>query len=99
MSKQGDKFNLKKKECNNIKAYIYGKKNNFFVKQLKNKLSYSSFKDLKSAVKQVLLDAHSETLHKTILFSPAAASFDSFKNFENRGFYFNKLIRKYFNVR
>ena len=95
MSKLGDKFNLKKKECNNIKAYIYGKKNDFFVKQLKNKLSYLSFKDLKSAVKQVLLDAHSGTLHKTILFSPAAASFDSFRNFEERGQYFNYLLRKY----
>ena len=95
MSKLGDKFNLKKKECNNIKAYIYGKKNDFFVKQLKNKLSYSSFKDLKSALKQVLLDAHGGTLHKTILFSPAAASFDSFKNFEERGQYFNYLLKKY----
>ena len=95
MSKLGDKFNLKKKECNNIKAYIYGKKNDFFVKQLKNKLSYSSFKDLKNALKQVLLDAHSGTLHKTILFSPAAASFDSFKNFEERGQYFNYLLKKY----
>ena len=95
MSKLGDKFNLKKKECNNIKAYIYGKKNNFFVKQFKNKLSYLSFKDLKSALKQVLLDVNSDTLHKTILFSPAAASFDSFRNFEERGQYFNYLLRKY----
>ena len=33
--------------------------------------------------------------HKTILFSPSAASFDSFKNFEDRGLYFNKLIKRY----
>ena len=33
--------------------------------------------------------------HKTILFSPAAASFDDFKNFEDRGKYFNQLIKKY----
>ena len=32
---------------------------------------------------------------KTILFSPCAASFDSFKNFEDRGIYFNKLVKKY----
>jgi UDP-N-acetylmuramoylalanine--D-glutamate ligase len=32
---------------------------------------------------------------KVILFSPSAASFDSFKNFEERGKYFNKLITKY----
>ena len=35
--------------------------------------------------------------HHTILFSPCAASFDNFKNFEERGSYFNKLITKYFN--
>jgi len=32
--------------------------------------------------------------HKTILFSPSAASFDSFKNFEDRGEKFNNLVRK-----
>ena len=34
---------------------------------------------------------------KTLLFSPCAASFDSFKNFEERGIYFNKLIKKNLN--
>ena len=29
-----------------------------------------------------------------ILFSPSAASFDKFKNFEDRGHYFNFLIKK-----
>ena len=29
-----------------------------------------------------------------IFFSPAGASFDSFKNFEDRGNYFNKIIKK-----
>ena len=28
----------------------------------------------------------------TIIFAPACASFDQFKNFENRGAYFNQLI-------
>ena len=32
--------------------------------------------------------------HKTILFSPSAASFDSFKNFEDRGKKFNFFIDK-----
>ena len=31
---------------------------------------------------------------KTILFSPSAASFDSFKNFEDRGKKFNTLVKK-----
>jgi len=34
---------------------------------------------------------------QTILFSPSAASFDSFKNFEDRGYYFSQLIKKHFN--
>ena len=35
-----------------------------------------------------------EKLKKSlILFSPCAASFDSFKNFEDRGHYFNQLIK------
>ena len=29
-----------------------------------------------------------------IFFSPAGASFDSFKNFEDRGNYFNKILKK-----
>ena len=32
------------------------------------------------------------------LFSPSAASFDNFKNFEKRGEYFNKLIKRYINA-
>ncbi len=97
MAKLGDKFILNKNECVNIKAYIFGKEKNFFIKQFKNKISYRCFKNIKYAVKQVLLDIndHDNSLHKTVLFSPAAASFDSFKNFEERGDYFNFLLKKY----
>ncbi len=95
-SKLGDKFTLKNSECKNIKAYIFGKKKNFFIKQFRNKLShYYSFNDLKSAVKHALNDLSKNNLKKTILFSPSAASFDNFKNFEERGAYFNYLIKKY----
>jgi len=95
MSKLGDKFTLRKKECKNINAYIFGKKKNFFVKQFRNKLLYCCFKDLKSAVKQILFDVNNNNLHKTILFSPSAASFDNFKNFEERGDYFSFLLKNY----
>ena len=38
-----------------------------------------------------------KTKHQTILFSPCAASFDEFKNFEERGSYFNRLVKKNLN--
>ena len=36
----------------------------------------------------------SKHIHSHVLFSPSAASFDKFKNFEDRGHYFNYLIKK-----
>ena len=96
--KKGDKFFLKKKYFKNIKAYIYGKNKNFFNKTLKSKIEYENFQSLKGALKRIFkIIKKQKLIHKTILFSPCAASFDSFKNFEDRGFYFNKLIKKYLN--
>ncbi len=94
--KLGDKFLMKKSQYKKIKAYIFGKSSNYFIKQFKHKINYESFNTLKRAIKKIILDINSEKTkdHKTILFSPAAASFDSFKNFEDRGKKFNILIKK-----
>ena len=94
--KKGDKFNLPKKHFNKIKAFIYGNNNKFFNNQLKGKVKFENFDNLKEALKKVFVIIKKEpSIHQTILFSPCAASFDSFKNFEDRGFYFNKLIKEY----
>ena len=97
LPKKGDKFLLKKNDCKKIKLYIFGKNQKFFINELKNKMAFKSFLNLKSLIAKVFLDIKNENnfIKKTILFSPASASFDSFKNFEERGKYFNKLIKTY----
>ena len=99
-AKKGDKLLLSKKNCKNIKAYVFGTNKNFFISKLKKLMKYESFLDLKSLVKKLSLEIKLDKnkIHKTILFSPSAASFDNFKNFEKRGEYFNQLIKKYINV-
>ena len=96
--KKGDKFNLSKKYFINIKAFIYGKNKKFFNKKLKGKIVFKNFRSLKDALIKILAIIKKEKLKKkTIIFSPSAASFDSFKNFEDRGLYFNKLIKRHLN--
>lgn len=95
--KKGDKFQMSRKECNSFKAYIFGNNKSFFIKNLRSKLEIENFKNLNFALKKVVSDIRlsKRTLnHKTILFSPSGASFDSFRNFEDRGKNFNKLVKK-----
>ena len=68
----------------------------FFFKQLKNRLKCQNFINLKNAIRKIKIDIISEKNfeHKTILFSPSAASFDDFKNFEERGKKFNLLVNR-----
>ena len=96
--KKGDKFILPRKYFKNIKAFIYGKNKKFFNEKLKNKIEYKNFDNLKDALKKIFSIINKKKfIYKTILFSPCAASFDSFKNFEDRGSYFNNLIKNYLN--
>jgi UDP-N-acetylmuramoylalanine--D-glutamate ligase len=98
ISKKNDKFILPKKYFKNIRAFIYGKNKRFFNKELKGKIKSENFNNLSDALKKIFSDLKIKKFQdQTVLFSPCAASFDSFKNFEDRGFYFNKLIKKYVN--
>ena len=95
LAKKGDKFNLPSKYYKNIKCYVFGKDINFFKKKLNNKklsLSFGSLENILNKIaKQIKLKQYS---HSHVLFSPSAASFDKFNNFEDRGRYFNSLIKK-----
>jgi len=53
--KLGDKFLMSKNQCSNFKAYIFGKNKNYFIRELKNKVSYECFNNLKEALKKIIL--------------------------------------------
>ena len=96
LPKKGDKINLLNHKKNIIKCYLIGKNINFFKKQLEGKVSFSISKTLKNAINQIVKDYKFYRKKKClILLSPAAASFDQFKNFEIRGTEFKKLCKKY----
>ena len=98
--KKSDQFKLSKRHCKNFKAYIFSKHHQEFKKKLKNKIIVKNLKDLKDILNEIFLDIKKKKLEKNIiLFSPAGASFDNFKNFEDRGLYFNKLIKKFLNAK
>jgi len=96
LPKKGDKLKLENKS-NIRQVYIYGKYKSFFEKFFRNKIKYSKFNELDQAIKQVSFDINRESRDKKInfVFSPCAASFDKFKNFEERGKYFNYLVNRY----
>ena len=97
LPKTGDRFQLKEIKKNIVKAYIIGKHMKNFKRYLKGKINFRLCGTLKNAVIQVFKDSRNITNKKiTILLSPASASYDQFKNFENRGNYFKNLILKKF---
>ena len=94
--KKGDKLELKKKDLSNVTAFIYGQSKSFFNKQLRSKVKFKNYKNLQDAVKNVFsIIKKKSSVKYTILFSPCAASFDRFKNFEERGLYFNRLVKRF----
>jgi UDP-N-acetylmuramoylalanine--D-glutamate ligase len=98
--KKGDQLNLSKKHCKNFKIFIFGKNYKEFKKNIKNQITLKHSKYLKNILNEIFFDLKDKNLKKSIIFfSPAGASFDSFKNFEDRGEYFNQLIKKFLNAK
>ena len=96
--KKNDRFSLSKKYIKETRAYIYGNYSKVFQKELNKKLKTKTFFNLKVLLNTLFSDLKKFKEDKNIiLFSPAAASFDEFKNFEERGEYFNQLIKNKIN--
>jgi len=97
LPKYQDRFYLKNIKKKIVKAYIIGKNTSFFIKQINKNITCTISGNLINAVNNILKDIkYSKNLRKTILLSPAAASFDQFDNFEDRGNCFKNLIIKKF---
>jgi len=94
--KKGDKIKITNLRKNINKCYLIGKNTNFFQNQVDGKLNFCVTKNLHNTLMQIFKDIKvQKNVNKNILLSPAAASFDQFINFENRGEVFKSLCKKY----
>ena len=82
-----------KKKINRI--YVFGKSASFISAQLKSSFKVSSFKNLNLLIKRLFKDLEKSNIKSNVLFAPACTSFDQYKNFEERGSNFSKLISNF----
>ena len=77
------------------KAYLIGESaDSLSVTLLNSKIDYENCFTLRNAINKSTEDAEKSKSKVTILFSPSCASFDQYKNFEERGAEFNTIVKE-----
>ena len=90
-----ENFKLLKKFSKKIyKCFIIGESSKSIYNQINNFINCQKSLNLSNVVKEIFQDIKDNNFKSTILFSPGCASFDQFKNFEDRGNFFKKIIQK-----
>ena len=89
--KRNDDYKLLNKELYKIKVvYCYGEnKDDFYNYFINNKIECYKYDSLEEVIKNIkIINNH------VLLFSPGSISHDQFKDFEERGEVFNRLIKE-----
>ena len=92
--KPGGLKGIDKSLGNVLKAFIFGECKNDYNQYLSNYLDTEIFESLDKALEKAISIALEKKFSVNILLSPASASFDQFKNFEQRGLYFKEIVKK-----
>ena len=99
---KNDGIGTAKKYLNRVEeCFIIGESYDFFeteISKYSNKIKLNRCKTIKNATKLAIKKAQASNHKKlVILLSPSAASFDQFKNFEERGNQFKEIINNQLN--
>ena len=91
--KEGGIASLEKYFPRIVKAYLIGQASEEFAATLGSNVAFERCETLDVAVKRATADAlGARTPEPVVLLSPACASYDQYKNFEERGEHFRRLV-------
>lgn len=93
-SKEGGIESLSRHFTRIKRAYLVGESAGVFASTLRGKIDFIQCGNLQNAFEFAYKDALNANKEATVLLSPACASFDQWKNFEERGEAFCKMFEK-----